>query len=155
MTYQIFKLIHLLALFVWVGGMIFTHYFLRKPLATLPAAQRYPFIHHVLRRFFNAVSVSVVLVLLTGLWMIGRTAKQMSRIGMNFEAPWSWTAMAVLGLIMMVIFVYVRLIPYRQLGRAIKLSDWTLAASALSTIRQWVALNMGLGIVVTSIAVLG
>lgn len=155
MTYQLFKLIHLLALFVWVGGMVFTHFFLRKPLATLPAPQRFPLIHHVLRRFFNAVSVSVVLVLLTGLWMVGRTAKQMSRIGISFEAPWSWTAMAVLGLVMIAIFAYVRMIPYRHLGRAVKSNDWTLAGSALATIRQWVALNMGLGIVVTAIAVLG
>lgn len=155
MTYQFFKLIHLLALFVWVGGMVFTHFFVRKPLATLPAAQRYPFIHHVLRRFFNAVSVSVVLVLLTGLWMIGRTAKHMSRAGIPFEAPWSWTAMALLGLIMIAIFVYVRLAPYRRLGRAVKVSDWTLAATALTAIRQWVAVNMVLGIVVISIGVLG
>ncbi len=155
MTYQFFKLIHLLALFVWVGGMIFTHYFLRKPLATLPAPQRFPFVHHVLRRFFNAVSVSVVLVLLTGLWMIGRTAKHISRSGINFEAPWSWTAMAMLGLIMMAIFVYVRLVPYRHLGRAVKLSDWTRAATALATIRQWVAINIFLAILVTAIAVLG
>lgn len=155
MTYQFFKLIHLLALFVWVGGMIFTHFFVRKPLATLPAVQRYPFIHHVLRRFFNAVSVSVVLVLLTGLWMIGRTAKQMANAGLNFQAPWSWTAMAMLGLIMIAIFVYVRVVPYRRLGRAVKRSDWALAADALSTIRQWVAVNMVLGIVVTAIGVLG
>lgn len=155
MTYQLLKLIHLLSLFIWVGGMIFSHYFLRKPLATLPLTQRFPLIHHVLRRFFNAVSVSVVLVLLTGLWMIGRTAKQMSRSGIAFEAPWSWTAMALLGLIMMVIFVYLRVVPYRQLGRAVKTSDWTRAGIALATIRQWVAFNMGLGIAVTAIAVLG
>lgn len=155
MTYQFFKFIHLMALFVWVGGMIFSHYFLRKPLATLPAPQRFPFIHHVLRRFFNAVSVSVVLVLLTGLWMIGRTAKHMSRSGITFEAPWSWTAMALLGIIMIAVFVYIRLVPYRRLGRAVKTSDWTLAAAALSTIRQWVAANMILGIIVIAIGVLG
>ncbi len=155
MTYQFLKLIHLLSLFVWVGGMIFTHFCLRKPLATLPAAQRFPFVHHVLRRFFNAVSVAVVLVLFTGLWMIGRTAKQMVRSGLSFELPWSWTAMAVLGLVMIAIFIYIRAVPYRRLGRAVKVSDWPLAAAALTTIRQWVALNMGLGIVVTVIAVMG
>src|SRR5699024_9433134 len=109
MTYSFFKLIHLLALFVWVGGMIFSHFFLRKPLATLPAVQRFPFVQHVMRRFFNAVSVSVVLVFLTGLWMIGRTARQMSNAGLSFQAPWSWTAMAVLGLVMIAIFVIVRI----------------------------------------------
>lgn len=155
MTYQLLKLIHLLSLYVWVGGMIFSHYFLRKPLATLPAAQRFPLIQHVLRRFFNAVSVAVVLVLLTGLWMIGRTAKQMSRAGLNFEAPWSWTAMAMLGLIMILIFLYIRAVPYRRLGRAVKASDWTRAGDALTTIRQWVAVNVGLGIAVTAIGVLG
>ena len=155
MTYLLFKLIHLLSLYVWVGGMIFVHYFLRKPVATLPADQRFPLVHHVLYRFFNAVSVSVILVLLTGLWMIGRTAKQMSRAGIQFEAPWSWTAMAVLGLIMIAIFLYVRLGPYRKLGRALRRTDWALAAHALGTIRQWVLVNMVLGIVVTAIAVLG
>lgn len=155
MTYLFFKLIHLLALYVWVGGMIFTHFFLRKPLATLPAEQRFPFIHDILRRFFNAVSVSAVLVLLTGLWMIGRTAKHMSRAGISFEAPWSWTVMALLGLIMIAIFIYVRLMPYRRLGRAVRVSDWAQAGTALATVRQWVAVNMVLGIVVTAVGVLG
>ncbi len=63
--------------------------------------------------------------------------------------------MAVLGLVMIAIFIYIRAVPYRRLGRAVKVSDWPLAAAALTTIRQWVALNMGLGIVVTVIAVMG
>jgi len=155
MTYSFFKLIHVLALFVWVGGMIFSHFFMRKPLATLPVPQRFSFAWHVMRRFFNAVSVSVVLVLLTGLWMIGRTAKQMSRAGLNFEAPWSWTAMALLGFVMIAIFAYIRLVPYRRLGRAVSQEDWVQAASALATIRQWVAGNMVLGIIVTTIGIMG
>src|SRR5690625_1194860 len=146
MTYLLFKLIHLLSLYVWVGGMIFVHYFLRKPVATLPADQRFPLVHHVLYRFFNAVSVSVILVLLTGLWMIGRTAKQMSRAGIQFEAPWSWTAMAPLGFVMIAIFAYIRLVPYRRLGPAVRQEHCVQTASALATITQWGAGNRVLGI---------
>lgn len=154
MTYQLLKLIHLLSLFVWIGGMIFSHYSLRKPLAALPAAQRFPFVHHVLRRFFTAVSVSAVLVLLTGLWMIGRTAKQLSRNSVAFEMPWSWTVMATLGIIMIIIFAYIRAVLFRRLGRAVKASDWTEAGGALAVMRQWVAVNMWLGIVITVVALL-
>lgn len=155
MTYSFFKLIHLLALFVWIGGMFFSHFFLRKPLATLPAAQRFAFVQHVMRRFFNAVSVSVVLVLLTGLWMIGRTAKQMSRAGLSFEAPWSWTAMSVLGVVMILVFVRIRLGPYRRLSRAVKREDWNNAGVALASIRQWIVANIVLGVLVIAIGVMG
>lgn len=154
MTYQLLKLIHLLSLFVWIGGMIFSHYFLRKPLATLPAAQRFPFAHHVLNRFFTAVSVSTVLVLLTGLWMIGRIAKQSSRSSVTFEMPWSWTVMATLGIIMILIFVYIRAALFRRLTRAVKASDWTAASSALAAIRQWVVVNLWLGILTTVVVML-
>lgn len=155
MTYQFLKLIHLLSLVLWIGGMVFSHYFLRKPVATLPAVQRFPFMHHVLRRFFNAVAVSAVLVLLSGLWMIGRSARQMSRSGLAFEMPWSWTAMAVLGIIMIAIFGYIRLVLYPRFSRAVKASDTTASASALAAIRPWVAFNMSLGILVIVVAVLG
>ena len=154
MTYQLLKLIHLLSLFVWIGGMIFSHYSLRKPLMALPAAQRFPFAHHVLKRFFTAVSVSAVLVLLTGLWMIGRTAKQLSRNSVTFEMPWSWTLMAMLGIIMIIIFVYIRAVLFRRQGRAVKTSDWTAAGGALAVIRQWVAVNLWLGIVATIVVML-
>lgn len=155
MTYQVLKLLHVLALFVWVGGMIFSHFFLRKPSALLPAELRFSFMHHVLRRFFNAVTVASVLVLLSGLWMIGRTARQLSRAGGSFEMPWSWLAMAVLGMLMVLVFFYVRFIPYFRLGRALKRADEAAAGAALTTIRQWVSFNLVLGIVVTIIAILG
>lgn len=155
MTYHTIKLIHLLALFVWVGGMIFSHLSLRKPMAMLPAEVRVPFARRVLLRFFNAVSVSAALVLLSGLWMIGRTARQMSRNGLPFEMPWSWAAMATLGIVMVVIFLHIRIVLYRRVAKAVKSSDWSAGVLALTSMHHWMTTNLGLGLFIIVIVVLG
>lgn len=155
MTYQVIKLIHLLSLFVWIGGMMFSHFSLRKPLAMLALDQRVPFVRQVMLRFLNAVSISVVLVLLSGLWMIGRTARQFARTGLTFEMPWSWTFMATFGIIMIAIFGHIRVVLYRRLSQSVKSADWTSGAAAINSIRQWMAVNLGLGVLIIVVAVLG
>ena len=38
MFYAILKTIHLLSIIVWIGGMVFAHFFLRPAVAMLSAA---------------------------------------------------------------------------------------------------------------------
>ncbi len=148
MIYAALRTLHVLSIVVWVGGMVFSHFFLRPALAQLEPPIRLRLMHDVLGRFFRVVLVASLLTLASGIWMIGRVAKQMVQSGARFEMPLAWTLMAVLGTAMVAIFLHIRFALYRRLDRAVAASDWPAGAAALAQIRTWVAINLGLGILV-------
>jgi len=155
MLYAILKAIHVLAIVVWVGGMVFSHFFLRPALAQLEPPQRLRLMHEVLGRFFRAVLVASLLSLATGLWMIGRVAKQAVQSGAGFQMPAEWTLMAVLGVLMVAIFMHIRFALYARLGRAVTAADWPAGAAAMGKLRQWVAVNLGLGVLIIVVVLVG
>ncbi len=104
MLYELLKLLHVLAIIVWVGGMFFIHFYLRPALGQLELPTRLKFMHQVLGRFFKTVIYASVTTLVTGYWMIGRVARASSEANIPFAMPLSWTIMAVLGTIMVLIF---------------------------------------------------
>ena len=148
MIYASLKTLHLLSIVLWVGGMLFAHFFLRPALVQLEPPARLRLMHEVLGRFFKAVLVASLLTLLTGFWMLGRVARQVVQSGGNFEMPLAWTLMAVLGTAMVAIFLHIRFALYRRLSRAVGASDWAAGAAALAAIRSWVSVNLALGVVV-------
>ena len=154
MIYASLKAIHLLSLIVWIGGMVFAHFFLRPAVASLEPAVRVRLMHDVLGRFFQAVLVASVLTLATGVWMLGRVAKQVVQAGGSFQMPLAWTVMAVLGLVMVAIFLHIRFALFKRLGRAVAASDWPAGAAALAQLRLWVSVNLGLGVLVVLVTLL-
>ncbi|MFN0186298.1 MAG: hypothetical protein ACKVQR_20985 [Aquabacterium sp.] len=72
MIYAILKTLHVLSIIVWIGGMVFTHFFLRPAVAQLEPAVRLPLMHAVLgrsvlyKRLGRAVAASE--------WVVGGTA---------------------------------------------------------------------------------
>jgi uncharacterized membrane protein len=110
--------------------------------------------HDVLGRFFQAVLVASLLSLASGIWMLGRVAKQVVQSGGSFQMPLAWTIMAVLGVVMMAIFMHIRFALYKKLGRAVAASDWGAGGAALAQIRTWVSINLGLGVVVVVVTLL-
>jgi uncharacterized membrane protein len=148
MIYAVLKTLHLLSIVVWVGGMVFAHFFLRPALAQLEPPARLRLMHEVLGRFFRVVLVASLLTLASGIWMIGRVAKQLVQSGGRFEMPLAWTLMAVLGVAMVAIFMHIRFALYRRLDRAVAGSDWPAGGAALAKIRTWVSVNLALGILV-------
>jgi uncharacterized membrane protein len=154
MIYATLKLLHVLSIVVWIGGMVFAHFFLRPAAMQLPPPQRVPLMHGVLQRFFSAVLVAIVIVLVTGLWMIGRVAKETVQAGLAFNMPLDWTLMAALGVLMMAIFGHIRFGLFKRLSRAVTASDWPAGAAALASIRTWVGLNLVLGVVIVAITLL-
>ncbi|MBY0439622.1 MAG: CopD family protein [Burkholderiales bacterium] len=148
MIYAALKTLHVLSIVVWVGGMVFSHFFLRPALVQLEPPVRLRLMHDVLGRFFRVVLVASLLTLASGIWMIGRVAKQLVQSGARFEMPLAWTVMAVLGTAMVAIFLHIRFALYRRLDRAVAASDWAAGAAALAQIRTWVAINLGLGVLV-------
>lgn len=66
MLYATLKTLHLLSVIVWVGGMVFAHFFLRPALGVLEVPQRLRLMQAVLGRFFSAVLLAAGLALATG-----------------------------------------------------------------------------------------
>ena len=154
MLYNALKLAHVLSLIVWLGGMVFAHFFLRPAVQALEPLQRVRLMHDVLQRFLAAVGVAVLLVLASGLWMIGLLAHQATQAGGHFAMPLDWTTMATLGLVMMAIFGHIRFALLRRLQRAVAASDAPAGGRALASIRSWVAVNLALGLAIVVVTLL-
>ena len=154
MLYASLKLIHLLSIVVWVGGMVFAHFFLRPATQALEPAVRVRLMHDVLERFFAAVLVAVVLMLASGVWMIGNFARQVVQSGGSFAMPLGWTVMATLGLVMVAIFGHIRFALYKRLQRAVAATDWPPRGKALVGSRTWVGINLALGVLTVAVALL-
>jgi uncharacterized membrane protein len=155
MLYAALKTLHLLAIIVWIGGMVFAHFFLRPALPAFEPAVRVRLMHAVLGRFFNAVLAAIVVTLVSGLWMIGNVAKQVVQTGGHFSMPLAWTVMATLGIVMMLIFGHIRFALYKRLSQAVQAADWSAGAAALGQIRFWVLVNLGLGLLIVLVTLLG
>ena len=95
------------------------------------------------------------LLAIIGLWMIGNVAKQVVQAGGHFSMPLEWTVMATLGIVMMLIFGHIRFSLYKRLSRAAQAADWSAGAAALAQIRLWVLINLGLGVLVVLVTLLG
>ena len=154
MIYAALKTVHVLAIIVWMGGMVFAHFFLRPAVAQFEVPVRLRLMHDVLGRFFQAVLVAALLTLASGVWMLGRVAKQVVQSGGNFEMPLAWTVMAAVGVAMVAIFMHIRFALYKRLGRAVAASDWTAGGAALGQVRSWVLVNLVLGIVVVVVTLM-
>ncbi len=145
---SIAMLVHLLGVIIWVGGMFFAHVVLRPVLnQQLDPHQRLPLLLQVFDHFFPWVWGSVIGILVSGYWIVftryeGDTALWLS-------------LMTLIGTLMAAIFVFIYAIPYHQLGRALKADDMPRAVAAITLIRQLIATNLVLGLLVTLVAVLG
>ena len=155
MFYAILKTIHLLSIIVWIGGMTFAHFFLRPAVTTLETPERVRLMHAVLGRFFNAVLVAGGLAVGSGLWMMGRIAKQTVQAGAKLNLPLEWMVMAVLGVAMLVIFGHTRFALYPRLMRAVTAAAWLAGDAALASIRTWLMVNLAIGVVIVAVTLLG
>lgn len=154
MFYSVLKFIHVIAVILWVGGMLFAHCFLRPAAAKLDPPVRLKLMASVLGPFLNAVLVAIVLILLTGMSMIGQAGSMATQSGGTFFMPRSWTLMAGGGIVMMVIFGHIRFALYKRLAAAVAASDWPNGGQAMAGIRRWVGVNLILGIAIVAIAFL-
>ncbi len=131
----------MLASVVWVGGMFFAYVCLR-PVAgeVLEPPLRLSLWSRTFARFFPWVWAAVAILVLTGLWMIGRMG--------GFASVGGYVhIMLGLGVVMMAIFAYVFFVPYRRLRAAVAANDLKAGGSELARIRSFVAINLTLGII--------
>ncbi|MBL3600338.1 MAG: hypothetical protein JMN25_10780 [gamma proteobacterium endosymbiont of Lamellibrachia anaximandri] len=140
--------LHLIAAIVWVGGMFFAHMALRPAVAQLlEPPQRLPLMLKVFDGFFPWVWLSVVLILVTGSWLLFSV--------FDGEAATSVWFMTVVGTLMAAIFVFVYVVPYRRMSEALQAGELPKAGAAMALIRRLIGTNLILGLSVTTLAVAG
>lgn len=139
--------LHLLAAVIWVGGMFFAYVCLRPVAATqLEPPMRLTLWVGTFGKFFPWVWASVILLPLTGYWML------FSLFGGFANAPIYVHLMNGLGIIMILIYLHVFFAPYRRLKQAVLKQDWPTGGQKLGQIRMLVGLNTLLGVITVAIA---
>lgn len=145
----LFKLIHLLAVLIWVGGMFFAHMVLRlAAVETLELPQRLRLLNAVFRRFFNWVWGATGAILVTGFYLIYLD-------GGIAHAARHVQIMLALGLAMMAIFGYVFFACYVPFSLHVAKQRWKEAGEMLGKIRKLVALNLVLGLLTLCVVAIG
>ena len=147
---ELWLFLHLVAVAVWIGGMVFAHFCLRPAaLATLAPPQRLPLMSAALGRFFALVGAALVLLWASGVALFVELAAS------GGKPPLSWNLMAAIAAVMTVVFVVIALRLHPRMRRALAAGQLPSAAAALDRIRRLVVLNLALGALTIAVATLG
>jgi len=137
--------LHMLGAIVWVGGMFAAYVCLRPATAALEAPQRLKLWRGFFASFFLWVWLSIVLLLVSGYWMLVTT------FGGFAHAPLFINVMQALGIVMIVLFAWLFHGPWLKFKRAVDVQDWPSAGASLGRIRQIIMINLPLGLLVVVI----
>lgn len=138
--------LHVLSAVIWVGGMFFAYMAMRPAVVeVIDASQRGLLWCHTLSRFFRWVWGAVILLLVTGYWMI------FSKFGGMAGAGWHIHVMQGLGIVMMLIYFHVYFAPFRRLKQAIASQDLQEGGHQVGQIRKMVGTNLILGLIVVAV----
>lgn len=138
--------LHVLATVIWIGGMFFAHMALRPAAASvLEPPQRLRLMQAALGRFFVWVWLAILVLWVTGYWII------FGYHGGMGSTPVYVHAMMGIALVMTVIYAFIFFVPFRRLGHAVQRQAWPEAGSQLTLIRRLVATNLVLGLITTVI----
>jgi len=134
--------LHLLAAIFWVGGMAFAYWVLRPAAGPLEPPVRLPLWRRVFAIFLPWVGVAIVVLLATGYAMLGQY------FGGFAGAPAYINVMQGLGWVMVLLYLHLYFAPWRRFRTALDQGALPDAGKALNQIRQIVAINLALGIIV-------
>jgi uncharacterized membrane protein len=141
--------LHVLGAVVWVGGMFVIYVCLRPALGTLEPPQRFRLMRATFQKFFPWVWVAILLLLASGYWMVLVTFRGFA------GAPMHIHLMQGIGWLMIALFAWLFHGPWLTLKRAVGAEDWAGAGAALGRIRQIIAINLPLGLLVVVIGASG
>lgn len=142
--------LHVVATVVWVGGMFFAYMILRPSAAqVLGASDRLTLWVEVLSGFFRWVTLSILLLLATGYWMLFGGFGGFGGAGAYIHI------MHGLGLLMVVVFGHVFSSPFRRMAALIQQENWSKGAEELASVRRLVGMNLILGLLTVVVATAG
>jgi uncharacterized membrane protein len=137
--------LHILFAVLWVGGMFFAYACLRPAAGALDAATRTQLWAATLSRFFPVVLLAIPVMLGSGFYMV-------SVEGGLADAGLRIHLMLGIGVLMMLLFLHVFFAPFQKLKRAVAANNTAQAVKSIAQIRQLVAINLTLGLIVVLIA---
>ena len=140
--YQWVVFAHIIAAIAWIGGMLFVALVLVPVLRRGPRELRAALLDRVGRRFRTVGWAAIAVLLVTGVWMI------LSFFGGFAHAPMYINIMMALGLLMVALYAWLFHGPWLKFKRAVDAGDWPTAGAHLNRIRQIIALNLPLGLIV-------
>lgn len=144
-----FKLLHLLSVVIWIGGMFFAYMVLRPAAVdVLQPPERLRLWDNVFHRFFNWVWGAIGTILVSGFYMIYQFG------GMAHVPPYIHVMM-LLGLVMTGIYIYVFFACYVPLHLHVSKERWKEAGEILGKIRKLVGINVTLGLLTICVEVIG
>lgn len=142
--------LHLLAAVIWIGGMFFAWMALRPVAASLlEPPLRLPLWSQTFAKFFPWVWLAVILLPLTGYWMLFDVFGGMGRAGLHIHL------MQGIGWLMILLFMHAFFAPYKRLKRAVAAGDWPAGGQQLAVIRRLIGINLSLGLVLVVIVAAG
>ena len=145
---QLLKLVHLLSVVIWIGGIFFAYVVLRPSIVeVLEPPQRLRLWRAVFSRFFVWVWAIVFALPASGLYLIHLYG------GMANVAPYIHI-MLTLGLAMIAIFGYLYFACYKSLSLHVDNQRWQEAGAMLTKIRKLVATNLALGLITIAVVAL-
>ncbi len=127
---------------IWIGGMFFALVALRPSVAILEPNERLMVFTGVFKRFFPWVWMASLVLPATGYWLVFNAFSGFA------TSPVYVHIMHLLGLIMIVMFVYLYYGPFRSLKQKVEQQAWPEAGQSLNRIRQIVQINLIFGIVI-------
>jgi uncharacterized membrane protein len=133
--------LHLLAAVFWVGGMAFAYTILRPSAGPLEPPVGLALWRRVFSRFLPAVGVSIVVLLVTGFWMMILMFGGFARSGAYIHL------MTTTGIVMMLLYLHLVFAPWRRFKAALDSGTLPEAARRLDQIRMLVAANLVLGVI--------
>jgi uncharacterized membrane protein len=134
--------LHLLAAILWVGGMAFAYWVLRPAAGPLEPLVRLPLWRRVFGLFLPLVGAAIVVLLATGYTMLALY------FGGFAGAPLYINIMQGLGILMVLLYLHLFFAPWKRFRTAVDSGALPDAGKALHQIRQIVAINLALGIIV-------
>ena len=144
-----FKLLHLLAVVIWVGGMFFAYMVLRPAAVdVLQPPERLRLWDNVFHRFFQWVWGAIGALLASGFYMI-------YLFGGMAHVPLYVHIMLLLGLVMVAVYCYVFFACYVPFNLHVAKERWKEAGEILGKVRKLIAVNLTLGLVTVSVAAIG
>ena len=134
---------------VWVGGMFAIYVSLRPALVTLEPPQRLRLMRVTFQKFFPWVWTAILLLLASGYSMVFIVFGGFAGAGLHVHL------MQGIGWLMIALFVWLFHGPWRVFKRAVDAEDWPSAGTSLDRIRQIIAVNLPLGLLVVVIGASG
>ena len=141
--------LHILGAVVWVGGMFAIYVCLRPALGTLEPPQRLRLMRVTFQKFFPWVWIAILFLLVSGYWMVFKTFGGFAGVGVHVHI------MEAIGWVMIALFLWLFHGPWLAFKRAVDAADWPGAGGRLNLIRQIIAVNLPLGLIVVVIGASG